>query len=110
MPSFDFTPLLASGLPAPAPRWTGFPEYNFAGGHNDAEQLPVDDVVAAAVAVLEREGATLATYGLESGPLGYRPLRQFLAAKLQRSAGIRCDQDEILVTSGSLQAIDLVNG
>ena len=110
MSPFDFTPLLARGLPAPAPQWTGFPEYNFTGGHNDAEQLPVDELVVAAAAVLEREGVTLATYGLESGPLGYRPLRQFLAAKLQRSAGIRCDQDEIMVTSGSLQAIDLVNG
>src|ERR1700719_4197607 len=52
----------------------------------------------------------LATYGLASGPLGYRPLRDFLAQKLERSAGIRCDADEILIPSGSLQAIDLVNG
>ena len=61
-------------------------------------------------AVLEREGTTLATYGLNSGPLGYRPLREFLAAKLGRTAGIACSSDEILITSGSLQAIDLVNG
>ena len=60
--------------------------------------------------MLAREGPTLATYGLESGPLGYRPLREFLAAKLSRSAGISCTADEILITSGSLQAIDLVNG
>src|SRR5262249_44523118 len=65
---------------------------------------------AAAAAVLPREGATLATYGLNSGPLGYRPLREFLAGKLRRDAGISCGSDEILVTSGSLQAIDLVNG
>src|SRR6185312_10666806 len=54
--------------------------------------------------------ATLATYGLASGPLGYRPLREFLAAKLKRTAGMTCSADEILITSGSLQAIDLVNG
>jgi 2-aminoadipate transaminase len=47
---------------------------------------------------------------LASGPLGYRPLREFLARKLERTAGIRCDADEILTTSGSLQALDLVNG
>ena len=30
--------------------------------------------------------------------------------KLKRDAGIACTADDILVTSGSLQAIDLVNG
>src|SRR6202163_1857135 len=108
--SFDFVPLLAPGLPAPAAKWTGFPKYNFVGGHNDAAQIPVEGLIAAATAVLKREGATLASYGLESGPLGYRPLREFLVAKLKRDAGISSAADEILVTSGSLQAIDLVNG
>ncbi len=107
---FDFGPLLASGLPAPAAKWNGFPKYNFIGGHNDAERVPVDGLVAAANAVLRREGRTLANYGLESGPLGYRPLREFLVAKLKRDAGISCTADEILLTSGSLQAIELVNG
>jgi len=110
MTSFDFAPLLAAGLPPPAVKWTGFPKYNFIGGHNDAEQVPVERLTAAATAVLTREGATLATYGLNSGPLGYRPLREFLAGKLRRDAGISCASDEILITSGSLQAIDLVNG
>jgi 2-aminoadipate transaminase len=110
MTAFDFTPLLAQGLPAPAAKWSGFPPYNFIGGHNDAEHVPVDKLVAAATAVIAREGATLATYGLDSGPLGYRPLRAFLVGKLKRDAGISCSSDEILITSGSLQALDLVNG
>jgi 2-aminoadipate transaminase len=110
MTSFDFAPLLAGGLPPPAARFTGFPKYNFIGGHNDAEHVPVDALMAAAAAVLGREGRTLATYGLTSGPLGYRPLREFLVAKLKRDAGIACTADNILVTSGSLQALDLVNG
>ena len=107
---FDFAPLLAPSLPAPAAKWTGFPKYNFTGGNNDADLVPVDRLIAAATAVLQREGSTLATYGLESGPLGYRPLREFLADKLKRTAGIACTADEILITSGSLQALDLVNG
>jgi len=110
MSSLDFTPLLAPGLPPPAVRWNGFAKYNFIGGHNDAEQLPLAALVKAANDVLTREGRTLATYGLSSGPLGYRPLREFLAQKLKRNAGITCTADEILVTSGSLQALDLVNG
>ena len=108
--SFDFAPLLRPGLPPPAAKWTGLSKYSFIGGNNDAEQLPVEGLIAAATAVLRREGATLATYGLASGPLGYRPLRDFLVGKLQRDAGISCTADEILITSGSLQAIDLVNG
>ena len=110
MSSFDFTPLLASGLPPPAVKWGGFAKYNFVGGHNDGELVPLDELIAAMNAVLKREGRTLSTYGLESGPQGYRPLREFLAAKLKRSAGICCTADDILITSGSLQALDLVNG
>ena len=106
----DFAPLFASGLPAPAARWNGFAEYNFIGGHIDADQVPLDGLIKAMNDVLAREGRTLATYGVSSGPLGYKPLREFLAQKLRRSAGIRCDADEILITSGSLQALDLVNG
>ncbi len=106
----DFAPLLAAGLPAPAVKFNGFPKYNFVGGHNDAAQVPVDALVAAATAVLAREGRTLATYGLESGPLGYRRLREFLVDKLKRDAGITCAVDEILITSGSLQGIELING
>src|SRR5271156_1122377 len=110
MASFDFAPLFAPGLPPPAGKWAGFAKYNFTGGHNDAEELPLDAIVKAATDVLTREGRTLATYGLSSGPLGYRLLREFLAQKLKRSAGITCTADEILLTSGSLQALDLVNG
>ncbi len=56
-----------------------------------------------------REGATLATYGLESGPMGYEPLRNFISDMLKRRTGIDAASEDILVTSGSLQALDLVN-
>jgi 2-aminoadipate transaminase len=108
--SFDFTPLFPPGLPAGAVKWTGAPRYNFTGGNNDADQVPVEGLIAAADTVLRREGRTLATYGLASGPQGYRPLRQFLAAKLKRDARMSCSLDDILIVSGSLQALDLVNG
>src|SRR3984957_7736519 len=108
--SFDFTPLLPAGLPAPAAKWAGSPKYNFTGGNNDPDHVPVDGLIAAADAVLRREGRTLATYGLASGPQGYRPLREFVAGKLARDAGMTCSSDDILIVSGSLQALDLVNG
>ena len=106
---FDFTPLLPAGLPPAASRWSGRVKYDFTGGNNDPDRLPLDGLIAAANAVLRREGRTLATYGLNSGPQGYRPLREFLAGKLGADAGIACDPDDILMTSGSLQALDLVN-
>jgi 2-aminoadipate transaminase len=107
---FDFTPLLPPGLPPAAARWTGRAKYDFTGGNNDADELPLDGLIAAADAVLKREGRTLSTYGLDSGPQGYRALRDFLVTKLKADAGIACSADEILITSGSLQALDLVNG
>jgi 2-aminoadipate transaminase len=107
---FDFTPLFPAGLPPPAVKWTGSPPYNFTGGNNDADQVAVDELIVAANTVLAREGRTLSTYGLSSGPQGYRPLRAFLAEKLQRDAGITCSYEDILLVSGSLQALDLVNG
>src|ERR1043165_5553126 len=110
MTAFDFSPLLAAGLPPAAARWTGLAKYNFPRGHNHADQVPVEGLIAAATASLQREGRNLATYNLAHGPQGYRPLREFLAVKLARDAGISCAADDILLVSGSLQALDLVNG
>jgi 2-aminoadipate transaminase len=106
---FDFTPLLPAGLPAPAARWTGLAKYSFVGGNNDPDGIPVDGLIEAVNAVLRREGKALATYSLAHGPQGYRPLREFLTQKLKRDAGIACTTDDILIVSGSLQALDLVN-
>ena len=106
---FDFAPLFPPGLPAPSARWTGLAKYSFVGGNNDSERVPVDDLIAAVDAVLRREGRNLATYGLAHGPQGYLPLREFLSAKLKRDAGIICTVDDLLIVSGSLQALDLVN-
>src|SRR6201986_4459338 len=107
--TFDFAPLLPAGLPAPAVRWTGLAKYSFIGGNNDPDQVRVDGLIDAVNAVLKREGKTLATYGLAHGPQGYQPLREFLSAKLKRDAGIACSADDIMIVSGSLQALDLVN-
>jgi 2-aminoadipate transaminase len=106
---FDYAPLLPAGLPAPAARWTGLAKYSFVGGNNDPDGVPVDDLLEAVNAVLKREGRTLATYGLAHGPQGYLPLREFLAKKLKRDAGMACSPDDIMIVSGSLQALDLVN-
>ena len=106
---FDYAPLLPAGLPAPAARWTGLAKYSFVGGNNDPDGVPVDGLVEAVNAVLRREGKALATYNLAHGPQGYLPLREFLVKKLKRDAGIVSTPDDIMIVSGSLQALDLVN-
>lgn len=107
--AFDFGTVLRSDVPPAAVKYTGFPKFNFVGGHNSPDSLPAADLTAAATTVMEREARNLATYGMTSGPQGYLPLREFLVKKLKADAGITCTTDEILITSGSLQAIDLVN-
>src|SRR5579871_6425674 len=107
--AFDFAPLLPADLPPPAAKWTGLAKFSFVGGNNDPEQVPVDGLIDAMSAVLGREGKNLATYNLAHGPQGYLPLRQFLCAKLKRDAGIQAEPDDLLIVSGSLQALDLVN-
>ena len=48
---FDFSPLLPAGLPQPAAKWTGLAKYNFTGGNNDSDELPLDGLIAATILV-----------------------------------------------------------
>jgi 2-aminoadipate transaminase len=107
--TFDYEANFRSDLPAPADKWNGFPRYNFIGGHNDPDHVPVEWLADSAREALRREGKTLSTYRLESGPQGHAGLRAFIAAKLQARASMACDPDDVLVTTGSLQVLDLVN-
>jgi 2-aminoadipate transaminase len=105
----EFDRLFARDLPPPAASWKGFPRYNFIGGHNDPSIVPVDALIASAERVLRREGRRLATYNLGDGPLGHAGLRGFVAGKLSSMRGIRGSADDVLITTGSLQGLDLVN-
>lgn len=45
---------------------------------------------------------------LEHGePLGYRPLREAIAAYIGGSRGVRCTAEQVVVTSGTQQSLDL---
>ena len=104
-PAYTFS----KGLPEPAPRWSGLPRYNFVGGHNDPAHIPTEALAEAAASVLRREGSKLAIYNLSHGPMGYPGLRAFVADKLSRHRGIACTAEDVMITSGSGQAIDLVS-
>lgn len=107
--AFDFSSLFPSSLPLPAIKWTGAPRYSFVGGNNDPDVVPVDALRAAADHALAREGNALSNYTVNTGPQGYLPLREFVAEKLKRDARISCTAEDIVMVSGSLQALDLVN-
>ncbi len=106
---FNIDDFLHSNSTGSVAEWKGYPKYNFIGGHNDNESIPVECLKESIDNVILKEGKTLAKYGLESGPQGYLPLRNFISDQLKTSASIRCSKKEILVVSGSLQALDLVN-
>jgi 2-aminoadipate transaminase len=77
---------------------------SLAGGLPAPELFPVDEFRRAFEWVFETEGATALQYGPSEG---YRPLRSFLAQRLSQF-GIISGPDDILVTNGSQQALDLI--
>jgi 2-aminoadipate transaminase len=109
MTAFDFEPMLADGLPPAAVPWSGYPEHNFVGGHNDREAIPVEALIAAVTKQLSDKGRELATYHLEGGPQGMLELREFVARKMTQDRGTLTTPDQVMITSGSLQGLDLVN-
>ncbi|MBP8974055.1 MAG: PLP-dependent aminotransferase family protein [Anaerolineae bacterium] len=77
---------------------------SFAGGLPAAEYFPVDRFQEACQRVL----ATQAHFALQYGPTeGYSPLREMIAERLSRY-NIRVNVDNVLITSGSQQALSLV--
>jgi 2-aminoadipate transaminase len=104
-----YAPSFASRLPPAKGREEVTRKYNFGTGHNDPDAVPLDAFVAAATAALRRDGRKLAIYGLGGSSLGYQPLREVVADKLRRHRGVETGIDNILITSGSLQGMDLVN-
>ncbi len=77
---------------------------SLAGGLPAPELFPVDEYRRAFEWVLETDGAAALQYGTTEG---YRPLRDLLATRLG-GFGIRCTRDDILITNGSQQALDLI--
>jgi len=74
-------------------------------GHPDPQLLPVEAWAAATAAALRRAGWTALTYGYAPGPA---PLREWLAGHLATVDGRPPDPDELLVTAGASQGLELV--
>jgi 2-aminoadipate transaminase len=76
---------------------------SFAGGLPAPELFPVDDVLAATERVLRETGSAALQYSTTEG---FAPLREQFA-NISRARGIACTADDILITTGSQQPLDL---
>ncbi len=91
--------------PAPAPPPGVQVEVSFAELLPDIELLPVDEFRGCIERELRQHGADLLVYG---HPLGDPALRALLAQRSHDDEDGTADPDEILITSGAQQGIDLV--
>lgn len=78
---------------------------SFAFALPEPDLFPLDDIRRAVDRALRREGSSLMQLGER---LGYEPLRRYLADQM-RAVGVHRDQDEILITNGCQQSLDLVH-
>jgi 2-aminoadipate transaminase len=69
-----------------------------------AELFPLDEFRRCVDHVLRKQGRTLLQLGTTSG---YRPLQEYIAAQLAL-AGVRVSSDEVLITNGCQQSLDLI--
>jgi DNA-binding transcriptional MocR family regulator len=75
------------------------PEINFTRGVPATESFPIEEVIAASQAALEKYGTTILQYGKS---YGFQPLREWLAERQGVSV------DEVLISNGSLQIVDFL--
>lgn len=94
---------LAQGGTGAAPPAAGL--ISFAYGLPDPGSFPVDELRESTVDVLETQSATALQYGAVQGE---PRLRQYLANRLNEKDGLNLTADQIVVTTGSLQAIALL--
>ncbi len=80
-------------------------EYSFTGGRPDPASFPIEGLVEAAAEVLPKMGQELTLY---PGDLGYLPLREVASQRFQHREGRPLPVDQLGITSGSMQSIDLV--
>ncbi|MGE0487829.1 MAG: PLP-dependent aminotransferase family protein [Vulcanimicrobiota bacterium] len=77
---------------------------SFAGGFPAPELFPVAEISETITKILQQQGPQALQY---SATEGYRPLREWVAARA-RKFGVPASVDNVLITTGSQQALDLL--
>jgi 2-aminoadipate transaminase len=78
---------------------------SFAGGLPAPELFPIEAIAEGHAKVFRENGATALQYSTTEG---WMPLREWIADRLKNRRGIQTTAEQILITSGSQQGIDLV--
>ncbi|HMB46492.1 MAG TPA: aminotransferase class I/II-fold pyridoxal phosphate-dependent enzyme [Candidatus Methanoperedens sp.] len=78
---------------------------SFAGGLPNPGFFPVEEIARASTKVLADDGRNVLQYSTSEG---YLPLREFIAGRYLRKNGLKIEPDDILITNGSQQGIDLI--
>lgn len=77
---------------------------SFAGGLPAPELFPVNEINEATGIVLREQGTKALQYTTTEG---FRPLRKWIARRMNERQGTNFDEDNILITHGSQQGLDL---
>jgi len=78
---------------------------SFAGGHPSADLFPVTAIQNACNKVLDINGKQALQY---AGTEGDKKLRHWISDRYQEKQGLKISPDNILITNGSQQALDLI--
>lgn len=78
---------------------------SFAGGLPNPDTFPVNEISKASQKVLESDGKNVLQYSTTEG---YEPLRQYICDRYYKRYKLKVDPSEILITTGSQQALDLI--
>ena len=80
---------------------------SFGGGAPAQEALPIDIVREITNEVMTKDalGVTALQYG---NPIGLRSLREMVCEYLLEPKGVRCSPDEVLITTGGLETMNLI--
>ena len=77
---------------------------SFAGGFPNPETFPIELIRKIADDILRKDGPQALQYGITEG---YPPLREAVADRMKKK-GMNVSKDNVLITSGSQQVIDLM--
>ncbi|MEM8604444.1 MAG: PLP-dependent aminotransferase family protein [Cyanobacteria bacterium P01_H01_bin.121] len=92
-------------IPPPTPPQPS-PEIDFCYWRPALDQVPLDRWRRLTVRQLQALATTNLDYNTDG--LGYRPLREAIAQYLARSRAVRCTPNQVMITNGTQQAVDLI--
>jgi 2-aminoadipate transaminase len=78
---------------------------SFAGGLPNPETFPVEGIRNACCKVLDTDAKNTLQYSTTEG---YLPLREYIAERYMKKKSLKISPENILITNGSQQAIDLI--